>query len=242
MNYHKYYTLDIMNGVGTRCTLFLAGCEHHCNGCYNQSTWNPNSGHKFTQELEDEIIKDLNNTVVPRRGLSLSGGDPLHPANIAGVLKLLSRVKSECPDKDIWVWTGYRLSDIIGKPQMMVVDLADVLVDGKFEKRLVDPSLVWRGSSNQIVYDFRVLGRDYHEIVKSVEAISLSNTMTLDLGIKRISINDKPFDVVEMDKGGITVSDGKELHHFLINKDQLLMVKSGGTVNIDNNWFRRPRF
>ncbi|MFI3247128.1 MAG: 4Fe-4S cluster-binding domain-containing protein, partial [Ferrimonas sp.] len=38
MNYHQYYSVDVVNGPGTRCTLFVAGCEHQCRGCYNQST------------------------------------------------------------------------------------------------------------------------------------------------------------------------------------------------------------
>ena len=38
MHIHRYYDVDIVNGPGTRCTLFVAGCEHQCRGCYNQST------------------------------------------------------------------------------------------------------------------------------------------------------------------------------------------------------------
>ena len=39
MNYHQYYPVDVVNGPGTRCTLFVAGCEHKCRGCYNATTW-----------------------------------------------------------------------------------------------------------------------------------------------------------------------------------------------------------
>ncbi len=38
MNYHQYYPVDIVNGPGTRCTLFVSGCVHECPGCYNKST------------------------------------------------------------------------------------------------------------------------------------------------------------------------------------------------------------
>lgn len=38
MHYHQYYPVDVINGPGTRATLFVSGCEHQCPGCYNQST------------------------------------------------------------------------------------------------------------------------------------------------------------------------------------------------------------
>ncbi|KXF83126.1 anaerobic ribonucleoside-triphosphate reductase-activating protein [Enterovibrio coralii] len=151
MNFHQYYPVDVVNGEGTRCTLFVAGCEHQCRGCYNQSTWSLNSGSVFDQSMEDKIIADLNDTRIKRRGLSLSGGDPLHPANVAAVLKLVQRVKSECDGKDIWLWTGYTLEQLT-EAQREVIDHVDVVVDGKYEKELADPSLPWRGSSNQVVH------------------------------------------------------------------------------------------
>ncbi len=151
MNYHQYHPIDVVNGPGTRCTLFVSGCEHHCKGCYNQSTWSLRSGHPYTQELEDRIIADLNDERIPRRGLSLSGGDPLHPANVSAVLQLVIRVKQECADKDIWLWTGYLLAEL-SEEQKQVVEHIDVLIDGKFEQALADPSLDWRGSSNQVIH------------------------------------------------------------------------------------------
>ncbi|PKF50422.1 anaerobic ribonucleoside-triphosphate reductase-activating protein [Enterovibrio nigricans] len=151
MNVHQYYPVDVVNGEGTRCTLFVAGCEHQCRGCYNQSTWSLDSGSLFDQAMEDKIIADLNDARIKRRGLSLSGGDPLHPANVETILKLVQRVKAECEGKDIWLWTGYTLAELTDA-QREVVQLVDVLVDGKFEKDLADPSLPWRGSSNQIVH------------------------------------------------------------------------------------------
>ncbi|MBC7004393.1 anaerobic ribonucleoside-triphosphate reductase-activating protein [Photobacterium sp. BZF1] len=151
MNYHNYYPVDVVNGPGTRCTLFVSGCVHQCRGCYNQSTWRLDAGHVFTQEMEDQIIADLNDSRIKRRGLSLSGGDPLHPANVSAVLKLVQRVGLECQGKDIWLWTGYRM-DELNEEQKAVLDYVDVVVDGKFEKDNHDPELVWRGSSNQVIH------------------------------------------------------------------------------------------
>ncbi|QSX31277.1 anaerobic ribonucleoside-triphosphate reductase-activating protein [Shewanella cyperi] len=150
MNFHKYYPLDVVNGPGTRVTLFVAGCEHQCRGCYNQSTWDLRSGQVFDKAMADILIKDLNDTRVPRRGLSLSGGDPLHPANLAAVGALLQRVRRECPGKDVWLWTGY-VHENLSDAQRAVVELVDVLVDGPFVQELLSPGLPWRGSSNQRV-------------------------------------------------------------------------------------------
>lgn len=151
MNYYKYYPIDVVNGLGTRCTLFVSGCEHQCKGCYNQCTWSLNSGFEFTQDLEDHIIRDLNDERIKRKGLSLSGGDPLHPENVGAVLQLVKRVKQECDGKDIWVWTGYTMAELSAH-QRQILEWIDVLIDGKFEQELKDPELLWRGSSNQVIH------------------------------------------------------------------------------------------
>jgi anaerobic ribonucleoside-triphosphate reductase activating protein len=151
VHYHQYIPVDIVNGPGTRCTLFVSGCEHQCRGCYNKATWPLKSGHLFTDVIKDQIIRDLLDTRIPRRGLSLSGGDPLHPANLDSVKELLQEVVLSAPDKDIWLWTGYTLEQLSSE-QQEVVALIDVLIDGKFIQAEADPNLVWRGSANQCVH------------------------------------------------------------------------------------------
>lgn len=154
MNVHQYYPVDIVNGPGTRCTLFVAGCEHHCPGCYNQSTWRVDSGVPFTIEMEEKLLADLKDTRIPRQGLTLSGGDPLHPANLTDVGRLLRRINRECPEKDIWMWTGYRLEELDDR-QRQAISTVNVLIDGKFIRELSDPALQWRGSSNQVIHRLR---------------------------------------------------------------------------------------
>lgn len=56
-------------------------------------------------------------------------------AKRAGYSETGKRIRAECPDKDIWVWTGYKLDDL-NAAQMQVVDLINVLVDGKFVQNL----------------------------------------------------------------------------------------------------------
>lgn len=143
--------MDVVNGPGTRCVLFVSGCVHQCRGCYNQSTWRLDSGKPFTQQDEDQIIADLQDPLIPRQGLTLSGGDPLHPQNLSAVRRLLLRVQAECPGKNVWMWTGYRLDELTTE-QQQVVELIHVLVDGKFVQEQKDPALIWRGSSNQVIH------------------------------------------------------------------------------------------
>ena len=151
MNYLQYYPVDIVNGEGTRCTLFVSGCEHGCKGCYNQKSWSFSAGVLFDQTMEDQIIRDLKDTRIKRQGLSLSGGDPLHPRNVPTLLALVQRVKRECPEKDIWLWTGYKLDDL-NEEQKQMLPYIDVLIDGKFIQEQADPSLIWRGSANQVIH------------------------------------------------------------------------------------------
>ena len=151
MNYLQYYPVDIVNGEGTRCTLFVSGCTHGCKGCYNQKSWSFSAGVPFGSEMEEQILKDLKDTRIKRQGLTLSGGDPLHPRNIEALLPLVQRVKRECPDKDIWVWTGYKLEELDAYQRQMLPYI-DVLIDGKFIQEQADPSLVWRGSANQVIH------------------------------------------------------------------------------------------
>ncbi|MCE2595084.1 anaerobic ribonucleoside-triphosphate reductase-activating protein [Motilimonas cestriensis] len=153
MNYQKYYPVDVVNGPGTRCTLFVSGCEHACKGCYNQKTWRCDAGHPFDQAMVETIINDLNDPRIKRRGLSLSGGDPLHPNNLDAILDLVQQVKARTQGKDIWCWTGYTLAELNEK-QKALLPFFTVLVDGKFEQDLANPSLPWRGSSNQqVIHD-----------------------------------------------------------------------------------------
>lgn len=148
MNYLQYYPIDVVNGPGTRCTLFVSGCEHFCPGCHNSSTWDANKGFVVDKAMEDQIIADLNDPRIIHDGLSLSGGDPLYPGNVAGILQLVKRVKAETQNKNIWLWTGYRVEELTDA-QREVLAYIDVVVDGRFVLAEKDLRLAWRGSRNQ---------------------------------------------------------------------------------------------
>ena len=118
-----------------------------------KKSWSFDNGVLFDEAMEQQIINDLKDTRIKRQGLTLSGGDPMHPRNVEALLPFVQRVKKECPDKDIWVWTGYKL-DELDDYQRQMLPYIDVLIDGKFIQEQADPSLVWRGSANQVIYRF----------------------------------------------------------------------------------------
>ncbi|QLG89672.1 anaerobic ribonucleoside-triphosphate reductase activating protein [Chitinibacter bivalviorum] len=141
MNYDRYYTCDLVNGPGIRVTLFVTGCQHACAGCYNQSTWDRKSGQPFTAEIMEELLA----VCATHDGLSLSGGDPLHPANRAEILNLCRVFKQRYPEKNIWLWTGYLYEDV---QNLEIMNYIDVVIDGKYEQDQ-PTTQPWRGSANQ---------------------------------------------------------------------------------------------
>ena len=93
MNYAKIVPCDIANGPSVRVTLFVQGCDHHCPGCQNPTTWDPNGGQPFTDETLDKIVDLLRPDYI--QGLTLTGGDPLLPENREVVKKIVHRVWTE---------------------------------------------------------------------------------------------------------------------------------------------------
>lgn len=153
MNYHNITKEDMLNGDGIRVVLWVAGCGHHCRGCQNPETWDPKGGIPLDESAMAEIMEELGKDYVT--GLTLSGGDPLYPGNRADVLKLLKAVNDKFPDKDVWIYTGYTLEQLMctEKDTLDILKLADVLVDGPYEEEKRDINLPWRGSSNQRVIE-----------------------------------------------------------------------------------------
>lgn len=150
MRYNKIRKMDISNGPGIRVSIFMQGCSFHCKDCFNNETWDFKAGKEFN---DDVINKVLDLASLPHIvGLSILGGEPMHPNNREGTIKLAKAFKKRYPDKDIWVWSGYlfdELKDIEG------LSYIDTLVDGRFVLEQANPTLKFRGSSNQRVIDVK---------------------------------------------------------------------------------------
>ena len=149
MRYHKIRRMDIANGEGIRVSIFMQGCAFHCKNCFNPETWDFDGGLEFTDDTIQEVLDLCDRSEVA--GLSILGGEPMHPQNIEGTTKLAKAFKERFPNKNIWVWTGFLMDrDLKGKE---VLNYLDVLVDGQFVEELHNPLLKWKGSSNQRVID-----------------------------------------------------------------------------------------
>ena len=151
MKYNKIRKMDIANGPGIRVSVFFQGCSFHCKNCFNPETWDFNEGKKFGEEQIEEIINLCKEDYIA--GLSLLGGEPMHPKNINNTTRLAKRFKEIYPNKSIWAWSGFLYDRDLQDKE--VLNYLDVLVDGQYQDELRNPNLKWRGSANQRVIDVK---------------------------------------------------------------------------------------
>ena len=173
MNYHTITYPDQNNGDGLRVVLWLSGCSHHCYNCQNPQTWDANSGIPFDESAKEELFRELDKDYIS--GLTLSGGDPLHEANLDGVLDLVNEIRLSFPNKSIWLYSGYQWEecqpfneDGLLKPDKFapnlqkilqkryeVISRCNVMVDGRYIDSQRNPSKKWAGSDNQRVINIQ---------------------------------------------------------------------------------------
>lgn len=149
MRYNKIRKMDIADGPGVRVSIFMQGCAFNCKNCFNPETHDFNAGKEFTDDTINRVLELCDNDTI--RGLSILGGEPMHPKNIEGTTKLAKKFKQKFPDKDIWVWSGFLFDKNLKDKE--VLKYIDVLVDGQYIDELHNPTLKWKGSSNQRVID-----------------------------------------------------------------------------------------
>lgn len=162
MYYSTIHDCDIANGTGVRVTLFVSGCTNCCEGCFQPETWDFKFGQEFTSDTEEEIFKMLDHSYI--KGLTLLGGEPMEPCNQRDLLPFVKRYKERFPDKNLWLFTGFRLEDELlvegNHARCEVTDellsMIDVLVEGRFEISKKDITLKYRGSSNQRIIDMNI--------------------------------------------------------------------------------------
>ena len=161
MNYAQIITSDVANGTGCRTSLFVSGCTHHCEGCFNKMTWDFNFGQVFTKEVEDKIIESLKPDYIS--GLTILGGEPMETVNQKALKPFIERVREAYPQKSIWIYSGYTWEELTDKENKRchsedtedILKGIDILVDGEFVIDKRDITLRYRGSSNQRIIDVK---------------------------------------------------------------------------------------
>ena len=122
------------DGIGA--VIFFQGCNRYCPECHNVDLQPIDGGREIdTNDLNLDIDWHWVDYVVA------SGGEPLLQPQAVTALGWLAHVNS----KKLWVYTGWEFEDIYPT----ILECADVIKTGKFVKKLADPTLLYRGSSNQ---------------------------------------------------------------------------------------------
>ncbi len=146
LNILNVYPETIADGYGLRYAIYLAGCRHACPGCHNPDSWRADAGEPLTDAILGRIIREINDNIL-LDGITLTGGDPFY--NPAALYELLERLKRET-HQNIWCYTGYTYEQLLRDEALCrCLQWIDTLVDGRFVASLHDPTLLFRGSSNQ---------------------------------------------------------------------------------------------
>ena len=144
---------SIVDGPGLRFTVFCQGCPHHCEGCHNMAT------HDFSGGYDCEISRILEaideNPLLD--GVTFSGGESM--CQPEAFYNLAVQVKER--GLNIVTYTGFTYEELItmGESNIGVkklMDLTDILVDGRFVLEERDLTLPFRGSANQRLIDMNL--------------------------------------------------------------------------------------
>ena len=163
MRYAQIRSMDISNGEGVGISLFVQGCDRHCFNCFNSETWDFNGGKEWTKETKNKFMKLIDRPYIKR--VSFLGGECLAEQNLDEVLSLIKEIRISYPSKTIWLYTGYKMSEIVKQEQYErvsgipavwskrweIISNVDVLVDGEYIDEQKDLTLKFRGSKNQRV-------------------------------------------------------------------------------------------
>ena len=141
---------SIVDGPGIRFVIFVQGCPHHCPGCHNPQSHDPDGGTLTdTAALWETVLAhpDID-------GITFSGGEPFTHAAALAEIGRAARDKG----LNVMTYSGYTWERLLelAKTDPGIHDLlavTDYLVDGPFVLAQRDLTLKYRGSSNQRILD-----------------------------------------------------------------------------------------
>ena len=139
---------SIVDGPGIRVVAFLQGCPRTCNGCHNPALCPAEGGRLISEKEFAELL--LGKLTTLNAGITFSGGDPLMQAE--ALCKVISYIRSQKPELNIWVYTGYVFEEV---KDLLVMKMIDVLVDGPFIVTHKSLNHAFRGSANQRIINVK---------------------------------------------------------------------------------------
>lgn len=143
---------SIVDGPGFRFSVFTQGCPHGCPGCHNPQTHDFSGGKVVsTDEILEKVFSDP-----LLDGVTFSGGEPFCQAKALAEMGRAVREKG----LNVIVYTGYLWEYLLehsneNNGYRELIDVADFIVDGRFEQDKKSLALHFRGSSNQRVIDVK---------------------------------------------------------------------------------------
>lgn len=150
MRIYGVVTDSIVDGPGYRTAVFAQGCPHHCPGCHNPESHDPEGGTEWT--LDAVEAKFTGNPLLD--GITLTGGEPFQQP--AACAELARRAHSK--GLNVWTFTGYLYEKLLqmaaeDEAVALLLERTDVLVEGPFLLAERSLDLLYKGSKNQRIID-----------------------------------------------------------------------------------------
>ena len=183
IHYANYVDSSRVLGPYDRAVLWVYGCCFDCDGCIAKSY---KSG-TYNTDTVDEMVKWFLST--GKTHLTISGGEPFLQAE---ALALFIKLIRQSVDVGVIVYSGFTFDELSEKSMnnegvKALLELADILIDGRYVKAL-DDGRPYIGSSNQriILISDRYADdiEDYYNIQEGRKVeLKLDSEKTLLIGV-----------------------------------------------------------
>lgn len=143
MKVHRIIEKTYAEGPGCRFCIWVQGCNHKCDGCFATELWNFDGGYDVSVDEAISMIRLVEKDIC---GITLLGGEPFEYAEeLSKIARYIHSI-----NKNVITFTGYCYEQLLNTTKSdLLLKQTDLLIDGRFEKSLVDYSRPLVGSSNQ---------------------------------------------------------------------------------------------
>ena len=154
MRIAKIDWIEATNYVGIGATIFFQGCSlcPKCEGCHNYTIWNAKGGTIFTKEEQNKVIEHCKKPFIKR--LVLCGGNPSDQPS-EELIQFVREFKKQV-NKPVIIFDGYAYEELQQmEDRFNIIKECDILIDGRFIKKLYDPKFRLYGSANQRIINIK---------------------------------------------------------------------------------------